>query len=204
MHDIKPLQKVCFLKTEKNKRTITVFSIRVYPETGLANFRRNPEFSNAFQLFFMECFGFFDTLENCLEIKQISNTLVIVFQTDDSEKINAVFALLKNIENITTTLNEKFAQNMQPTSLKTAIALDCGETTVVFSSLDKEITSPILWLGDVLERAISISALAGTQRYPAVFITYAVYNNLQECYKKKFLRSYYFFHICCFGDIEKF
>ncbi|HWR07587.1 hypothetical protein [Sporomusa sp.] len=181
----------------KNTLPITVIAIRIEAARNSSDFHRNSSFSLAYTTCFAKCSEIFGQTQLCLSIEQRSNIILGIFNTPAPTEINKVFTTIsKAVFPVVNTINNPQAE------IKAAVFMDTGNSDTVHFADNTIFTSHTLWLGNIIERTIKICNATALRADPALLITHNMYDKLDKAYQNKFLKSYYLFHICCFGDYQ--
>ena len=172
--------------------------IRIVPNTGSSNFKRNPPFARAFSLAFTR----FVTLcenTNCLRIQQFSNHITLAIALDKSTKPFSLNTFLTAVKDIIASVNKDLKQSSCTFTLKAFAAVDQGKTLLDAKMLTHPLYMNYIWLGEAMERSLTLSDIAGTGKYPDLLVTHVIYEQLDPELKADFQKSYYYQHMCCYG-----
>lgn len=184
-------------KIRKNSIPTTAIAVRLEAAYGSSDFQRNSIFSLAYLTVFSECIRIFDKTGICLNIEQRSNIILGIFHTPAAAEINELFTVVsKDILQVISRVNTPKIE------IKAGLFMDTGTSDSVHLIDNTSSTNKTLWLGNVIERTIKICNATALQEAPSILVTYNVYDKLDKACQDKFCNSYYFFHICCFGNYQ--
>ncbi len=184
-------------KITRSTLPITVAAIKIEAAYNSSDFHRNSSFSLAYITCFAKCSEIFGQTQLCLHIEQRSNIILGIFHTPASTAINKVFTTIsQEVLPVVSTINIPQAE------IKAAVFMDTGNSDTVHFTDNTLLTSHSLWLGNIIERTIKISNATALRTEPDLLITHTMHDKLDKAYQNKFRKSYYLFHICCFGDYQ--
>lgn len=193
-----------YTNDEFNKRNIKVYCFRVLPETGSSNFKRNIRFAQLFSIAFSQIVKLYENT-GCMRILQHSNHIILIFDNDNSDKkINdgPLNELLSATLELIAKIKSHSESNASPMGLKAFLAIDQGNVILNTDFMNHPLYNNYIWLGEVLERAVTLSDIAGTGKYPSILITHTIFKNLEPELRKLFLKNYYYQHMCCYGSVD--
>ena len=194
-----------YTNDEFNKRNIKVYCFRVIPDYGSSNFKRNPRFAQLFTIAFSQIVKLYEKT-GCKRILQHSNHIILIFDNDkenSKEKDMILNDLISSTAELISGTNFHSESNEAPMGLKAFLAIDQGNVILNTDFMDHPLYNNFIWLGEVIERAVTLSDIAGTGKYPSVLITHTIFENLEPELRKLFLNNYYFQHMCCYGTEEE-
>lgn len=195
-------QNGIYTHNEFVKRNIKVYCFRVIPDYGSSNFKRNPLFAQLFIIAFTQIVNLY-AKTGCMRILQQSNHIILIFDNDKEDnrkKDVSLNELISSTVELISKNNFHLERNASPIGLKAFLAIDEGTVILNPDFLNHPLYKDYIWLGETIERAVTLSDIAGTGKYPSVLITHTIFKNLEPELRKLFLKNYYFQHMCCYGS----
>ena len=180
-------------------KIVKIISIRIIPSSGSSNFTRNPAFAHAFSLAFIRFVQLCEKMKG-LRVQQIFNHVILTFDAENPAPEFSLKLLASTIVDLMVSLNMHLKQHSYAFSLNYFLAADQGKTLLNPVLLNHPLYMDYIWLGEVLERAIRFSDIAGTGKYPDFLISHTLYEELDPELKNHFSKSYYYQHMCCYGS----
>lgn len=181
----------------RSKTPLVMIAVELKLKNSLSNMRRNPLFAKAYEFFYTRLLEVLLPEPNCLEIKQLGNQLMILWDgsEDGMKTVFKHYFLFQEIK-------EHTGRTYPDAKLDIAIAMDmCLVPMVVYADAGPKV-SPIFLHSDLWERVTKILSCI-PEHNQRLFMTHAVRSALPPYMQDIFSKSYYFYHICCYARDEK-